>query len=738
MSEEGQVRNSWLLTTIAIALIPVATTAQVPATPSAIGRIDFGVRGTATTGDAARYERYRDMGDGLFMQRIQLGREVNRWVLDFSGHNVGRSDQRFAGDFVRPGKFKGWVMWDQIPMLLSRTTRTLFVEDLEGPQSVLTIPDTIQAQAQLAPSSMERLFDDNSIQFETSSRRHIGQGGFEYLATPEFTVHTRFQYTDRQGNLPYGGSFGHSSLVEFPAPIDHRLTDFEAGAEFSRDRLLLRAGYSGSFFENRSTTATFDNPFRAVDIATASSRGRVSLAPNNTFFSVNGMASVRLPQRSRLTAYVSVGSLTDAGDPLMPQTINSAVTAAPVDRNVVGGEARTLGLNLSYVSRPTRNTDINVQFRKYDYDNRTPHFNMIQRIAYDNAPSAVSPAVPTEPFGVLRNTFDADFKFLPRGGTTAGVGFSRLQEERSFRIFESTTDNVFRLIFDSVGNRWVTLRTKYEHAQRRGKGIEHGEAELRAIGEQPGLRHFDVAPRDRDRVTIVASVSPVPTMSWWGSVAAGKDDYRLELPGTSTTPESLFGLRDNSHRVYALGLDAMPGNLVTLGGSYSYEHYNALSRSRQANPGAQFSDPTRNWAADGTDRVHSVVLTAGLNEIADRIQIDFGFDYNRSRALYEYVTGTVVNRTLPEEVVIPSTLPPPTALPLVKSDLARGTVDVVYSLTSRVGIGVSYWYEQYWVEDFTLDVEANPELARGQTLLMGYLYTPYTANTLWGRLIYRW
>ena len=98
----------------------------------------------------------------------------------------------------------------------------------------------------------------------------------------------------------------------------------------------------------------------------------------------------------------------------------------------------------------------------------------------------------------------------------------------------------------------------------------------------------------------------------------------------------------------------------------------------------------------------------------------------------------MADRTLPEETVITSTLPPPTGLPLVKSDLARGSADFVYSVTSRIGVGVSYWYEQYWVEDFTLDAEANPELARGQALLMGYQYRPYSANTFWGRLIYRW
>src|SRR6185436_6742112 len=119
------------------------------------------------------------------------------------------------------------------------------------------------------------------------------------------------------------------------------------------------------------------------------------------------MASVRLPQRSRATAYVSVGSLTDAGDPLMPQTINTANTASPLQRNVVDGEARTVGTNFSFVSRPTQNTDISVLFRSYDYDNRTPVFSTSQMIPYDNAPTNLPSPVSTEPFGVARHTFDA-------------------------------------------------------------------------------------------------------------------------------------------------------------------------------------------------------------------------------------------------------------------------------------------------------------------------------------------
>ena len=258
------------------------------------------------------------------------------------------------------------------------------------------------------------------------------------------------------------------------------------------------------------------------------------------------------------------------------------------------------------------------------------------------------------------------------------------------------------------------------------------------IGEHPGMRHFDVAPRDRNRVTMLGAVTPNGVLSFNGSIAVGKDDYRLELPQTQTASEDLFGLRDNRHIVGTFGLDAVPNDRVSFGVSYSYEHYNALNRSRQANPGAEFVDPTRNWSAEGTDRVHSVMVTTGVTKIGDKVDLQLSYDYNRARALYEYIAGQVPNRTLPEETVIITTLPPPEALPLVKSDLGRGTLDLMYALTPHIGVGVSWWYEQYRVEDYTLDAEANPELARGQTVLLGYLYTPYTANSVWGRMVYRW
>jgi len=456
----------------------------------------------------------------------------------------------------------------------------------------------------------------------------------------------------------------------------------------------------------------------------------MSLAPSSSYVSVNGLVSYKLPYRSRINVYGSLGNLRDSGDPLLPFTINSAVTSPALDRNTTEGHARTSSVNVNFTSRPLRTVDVDVRFRTYDYDNRTPEFLTTERVAYDNAVSAVTNTAlqHSEPFGVRRASLDADVRVTPIRALSGGVGFSRLSEERTHRIFESIADNILRLSLDSVGNRWFTLRSKYEHGERRGEGDAAAiGAALLAIGEQPGMRHFDIASRDRDRVTITAATVPLDMMSVSASFAAGKDDYI----------ESLFGLRDNRHQVYSAGVDVSPSDYLGAGLSYSFERYSSLSRSRQANPGVQFTDPSRDWATDATDRSHSVIAHGEMLDIARRFDVSVFADYNRSRGLYQYLTGAVPDRTLPEEAIVPTTLPPPTQLPPVRSELARANVDVIYKLSERWGLGLSIWYEHYRVSDFSLDAEALSRLDPAGALLLGYQYLPYTATTLWGRAVYR-
>jgi MtrB/PioB family decaheme-associated outer membrane protein len=714
-----------LVPSLAVARQAAQEPEEEPLATVPLNRVDFGVRGTHLTGDGARYERYRDLGDGLFLETARMYREQQGWFLSFSGDHVGRGDQRLTGRAIKPGTLKVAVQWDQIPMLLSRTTQTMFVEASPG---VLRVPDLIQSQVE-GGTSITSVVGQFARPFDMKTMRHIAQGHVEYLARPDLTLRLNVRNIDRDGQIPFGGSFGHGRFVETPAPIRYDITDVNGNAEFTRGDALYRAGYAFSWFRNEVQTLLFDNPYLLNDRTNLSSTGRFALPPSNRVLSVNGMASYRLPRRTRVTAYASVGSLKDAGDPIVPFTSNTAFPALPLDRPTVNGSALTSSVNLSLSSRPAPRVSVNARYKFFDYDNRTPHFVVERRVSHDSSLSGVL-ATPfeSEPFGVRRHTFDGDVTYTPIRVLTAGVGYSRIDEARSHRIFESTADNVLRLIADAVGYRWFTVRTKYEHARRRGTGIEQGIEMLVAVREQPGMRHYDVAERNRDRLTLIGTAFPLTNLSVNLSVAAGRDDYL----------NSIFGLLDNKHRVYSIGADATPTEQLSLGLSYSYEDYRALSRSRQASNDAQFNNPAQNWSTDGHDRVHSLVASADVLQIRERLDLRLAYDFNLARALYLYGVGPIADRVLPEETdVVGSSLPDPTQLPLIRSENQRASVDATYSLTDRIGVGATYWRDQYRVRDFSLDAEANPTLDRGNALLIGYVYRPYTANTFWGRLIVR-
>ena len=67
------------------------------------------------------------------------------------------------------------------------------------------------------------------------------------------------------------------------------------------------------------------------------------------------------------------------------------------------------------------------------------------------------------------------------------------------------------------------------------------------------------------------------------------------------------------------------------------------------------------------------MMNAEIIRIADNVDLRFTYDFSHARAQYDYTAGPVEDRTLPEEVVVPTTLPPPEELPPTLSELQRGT-----------------------------------------------------------------
>jgi MtrB/PioB family decaheme-associated outer membrane protein len=705
------------------------TATEEPTPTMNMGWVDFGMRGTSITGDSARYNRYRDLGDGLFAQALRFTREDKGVEVSASALNVARNDAYYAGSVVKPGKLYGTITFDQIPMLMSNTTQTLYREVSPG---VFRVDNSLQQAMQAnttnaGKASILNAFTANNAQtFDLGSQRHIGEAKTKYLFDPNTELDVTVSYMSRNGAIPLGGSFGIGSAisVENPAPVDQHATDVDVLAEHQQGHFLYRLGYNASFFRNDTTTIIWDNPGLLTDTSAASSQGRGTLPPSNDWQNVTGLLAYTMSHHSRVMGSVSFGSLSDVDATIIPYTINSVTPVTPLARPSVDGKARTTALNLSYTSSPTKNIGVDVRYRFFDYKNETPDWTITTRIPYDEAPESVNVDAPR--FGGARNFFDGAVNIHALADSNVRVGYMLNQANYNDRIFTSSAENSFYIGFDRLTSDYLGLHAKYEYDQRRGSGLD--TSELSGDGEQPLLRTYDIADRNRSLFTVTASFMPAAAknLALNATAGVGSDDY----------PNSVLGLNHAKHYVWSVGADSTPRDNVTMSVSYGFDNLDSLSWSTNQNTFTGPTpprDPTKDWSTDSLDRVYSLLALVETRQVGNKVDLRFSYDFNRGSSNYVYGLAT------------PTTLATPSQLPNVQSDLNRLTFNSTYWLTTKIGLGFEYWFEKYTVSDFAMgptgipqiNMPANLTLAPS-SILLGYQYLPYTAHTFWGHLIYHW
>ncbi len=698
-----------------------ASTGQLTATPTlttstvTAGQVDFGIRGTDLSGDRARFERYRDLGNGGVVDRLRFNTDSGSWLFDAGADRVGRKDQRFWGEFLSVGKARASFSYEQQPTWYSTDALTPYTSESPG---VFRMDTATRQLLATNKTTLKSAFPSLASPVALASSRD--RAAFSMTASPSkaLDLNVKFTSVKKDGTMPYFASFGFSNAVELPAPIDNRTNDLSVKAEWTNMKGLVRLGYDGSWFVNDIKSITWDNPLATTDrvypSAYSDGRGpsfsRLATAPDSTRHMVSAAASYKLPARSRLSGYFGVGSVT-SNAAILPYTTNTAAPALELPRTNVNGDVGLVSSNLNFTSRPNQYVWFNVRYRYYDLNTKTEAFESEQWVLFDGV--LENTPLENETYSVKRQYFDADASFTPLPFGAFKVGFGRYQSDRTRRIFETTIDNVFRTSFDVTGNQYFSVRALYERAVRDGEGFD--EERLLEMNEQPGMRHYDVADRTRDRVTALITASPVSFLGLNGSIAAGKDNYE----------DSPLGLRDNTNRVYTVGADLQPIDRIALGVTYTYENYSSLQESRTAlpPPNPQFYDPTRNWTNDTDDTTKTITANADFVKLLPRTDLRFGFDRSRGEATYIY------------GVVPGSAVPVPTQLPAITNELLRGTVDVNYAFTRRVSFGVVYWYDEYKVDDWAL----SPSTITGQadlpaTLFLGYLYRPYKAHTGFARI----
>ncbi len=671
----------------------------------------IGGRFTSVDGDPARYQRYQDERDGLLFSnfRYSFAQPDGKWDFNARAENVGYRDQEFMGSYDRIGRLSLSGSWQQIPQFYSVDTMTPYT----GTGGTLVLDDATQRAIQNVQATLDA-YIPLAPAFELRERRDIGR--FDLVATPEPNLDVTASFTTQKhsGELPWGAGFGFSNDVEVALPYDSRANDLTLGTEWTNGRSMLRAAYSGSWFDNIAPTLTWDSPLRLDDNADAGpGRGRMSLWPSNSAQTISFAGSTKLAHRTQVTGSFSYG-LWSNDEPLQPFTINATLPQFALPRATTEGKAHVFSTNLNLTSRPSTDWRFGARVRNYTYNNLMPVTSITNMVSYDDGPSTTPTGGP-DLYAHSRTTFDGDATWTKLMPFAVTFGYGHNGNGYDARIVESSGENVFRVSADAVGTSWLTFRTQYEFGDRTGSGLD--ETQLTAIGEQPRMRHFDLADRTRNRFTAQADI--VPSDAWTFSVATGilKDDFS----------NSFYGLQDSTGRTFSLAADFHRPNGLGAGGSYNFERYAGLQRSHEGDSStAQFNDPLRDWTVDSTETVNYFSIYANPPRIGRGTEIRVAYDFSHAEGSYLYA------------IPAGSPIPPPNQLPDVFNKLQQLHIDVRHRLSSRLAASFSYLFEPLSLYDFAFDPSVVNGIVQPSSLVLGYVYRPYTAHSVRFGLRYFW
>lgn len=672
--------------------------------------VQFGVRLTDVDGEEGRFQRYRDYRSGPLLEAFRFTRDDDARRLRVTADNVGYRDQGYAVSLELFGRVKAWARHTRSPYFQHARTRSLFTEQNA---TVVRAPDDLRAGIENGSTTLVGSADAFARPFELRVRRDITDLGVQYRATRNTDLNLSLVSTRRDGHQAWAGNFGFGAVLELPAPVRQRTTELAANLEWSNSRGRFRAGYDGSLFNSDADSLTFDSVSRVTSTASASALGRMSGWPSSSVHTLSATGSMALPGKSRATAYLARSAWAQDTD-LLPHTINPAITSPPLERSSVQGDAAVTALMLRVTSRPRRWAWLNASYRGYDFDNRTPPLTIAQRVNYDQ--SVVVPTSPTShPLSFQRGLLELDTSVTPWRNGAFRVGFTREAVDRSFRLFEQTVEHGLRVGYDWTSNPFVTVRAHYLHANRTGTGLD--EEVNSDIGEQVSLRQFDISERIRDTAQVIVTAIPIGSLSFNLNVAVGQDER----------PDANFGVRSQEFTSVGGGVDFAPGTAVTTGLMYTVDTFGSLQASRQANPGPQFDDPTRDWFTDADERVHTLNAYLELPRLTERTDLRLQYDYMRARSTYRY------------DLAPNSTLTTPTALSPLSNSWQQARLESTYWLRRNLGLGLTYLHDRFDVQDFALGPATLDRLAFSSSLLlMQYTWAPYTANAVWLKATYLW
>jgi len=493
--------------------------AQCPFLQGYSGEVEAGVFGAS--GANAVFGRYTGIDhNGAYADVAASGqsRSEDGAYANYELERLGLASRDGYVEGGREGRYDVSLSYDGQPTRLYDTGATPF----QASGSTLTLPPGwVPAGSTAGMSALGASLAPVKIE---SDRRTVALLA-RYFATPSWTMFGEFRRQEHDGTGLSSASF-LTEAVQLAQPFDYVTNSFETGIAWSGRKASLRLSYLGSWFDDNNDSIDFANPY--LPIVPGSTQGQLGVPPSNTLQQLAATGNVQLPLHSTLTYTASLGSLKQNAAFLPLSTLPGSAVPTP---DSLGGNVHLSHYALGLASRPLPQLSVRGNATYDGHDDKTPPL-AIAYIVTDTFPggTAISPRYSED-----RVRLDGGADYALAHWIKIGVGGKLDEIHYGPGQIVTWTQNA-----ESWGRAVITPIAPLSFTLKFGNGLRKASSfDTAALPseENPLVRAYDYAPRDRVFSSLTGAWTATSTLTWSAEGFLAKDDYRSSPLGLQSVHE---------------------------------------------------------------------------------------------------------------------------------------------------------------------------------------------------------
>lgn len=622
--------------------------------------------------DAYKFGDFTDLGDDGFnfsgeVHASYWGENANHFKLD--GYRLGVDTRAVYAEGGQQGSYKIDAFYRGIPRRFYDTGATPFSGN---GSDRLTLPgDWVRA-----PSTQDMTALDSSLKSVKIHRDwDIFGTGLKFTPTTNLTFKTNYKYTEREGKRDETASFSFRAL-QFITPIEYDTHDVTASVDYKGDDWQLGVQYLASFFNNRNSKVTFDNPYSSQG-GGGDDTGQISLAPDNWTHQVALTGSKVLPLRTVITARVGLEHMKQ-DESLLPFTSNSLLFR-PLPNSSADAEVENISASLKATSSPLKNLTLKGMFRYRERNNKTPERN------YDYVTTDVRPGSLVSNVAYDYEWYDfklgSEYRFNSKIRLHSGYDYK--QTKRSDQERKRT----------DMSRVWGKLKSRINQSANLDVELYNewhdGSSYKPLASENDLMRKYNLADRDRIGVKLFSTFMVSERADVGIDFEYASDDYT----------DSSIGLNDASFFRYGInGTYLLSDNASIYVSGYGENHDSEIDNN--------------GWSADSDDAFYTGTIGLKFPKITERVGASIDYTYSKSK-------GEIDNNTLGDH----------TSFPDLETDRHILKLDMDYRFTKEITYRFSYWYERFDSDDWSLK-GVDPDTV-GSLLSLGNDENDYDAHVFY-------